>query len=289
MRNLAFQLKAMCDRSKGGSHATTQATRRRHFPMIAKTLEQLGFRNLDIGSLKPKHVEALFAHWKAEGLSVGTMKNLMTAVRYWAEHIGKENVVKPSNRDYGISDRVFVTNESKATEVTDQQLSRITDPYVRLSLPLQEALGLRREESLKIKPAWADLGDRLRLKDSWTKGGKYREIPITTAIQRAVLNDAKALAGRGSLIPAALRYKDQLKRFKAECQKAGIRNVHGQRHGYAQQRYEMLTGWKAPACGGPTAKQLTAEQRPLDRSARLQISKEMGHEREQVTAVYLGR
>lgn len=288
MRNLAFQLKQMCNRSKGGSHST-QATRRRLFSMIASALEQLGFRNLDIGSLKPKHVEALVAYWKAEGLSAGTMKNLMTAVRYWAEHIGKDNVVKRSNRAYGIDDRVFVTNKSKATEVTGPQLSRVTDPNTRMSLRLQEAFGLRREESLKLKPVLADKGNCLCLQASWTKGGKSREIPITTASQRAVLDEAKALAGKGSLIPAALRYKDQLNRFKAECQKAGICNVHGQRHGYAQQRYEALTGWKAPACGGPTSRQLTAEQRELDRAARLLISKELGHEREQITAIYLGR
>lgn len=288
MRNLAFQMKTMCNRNKGGSHAT-QATRLRHFSTIAKAMEELGFRNLDIKSLKPKHVDALVAYWKEQSLSVGTMKNLMTAVRYWAEKIGKENVVKSSNRDYGIDDRVYVTNESKATEVTKEQLSLITDPYTRMSLRLEEAFGLRREESIKIKPQWADLGDRLRLKDSWTKGGKYREIPITSAEQRAVLDKAKALAGKGSLIPESMRYKDQLNRFKAQCQKAGIRNVHGQRHLYAQGRYKALTGWSAPACGGPTSTELTPKQKRRDRVVRLQISKEMGHEREQITAVYLGR
>lgn len=243
----------------------------------------------DIRSLKPKHVEALVAQWKEEGLSVGTMKNLMTAVRFWAEYIGKENVVRPSNSDYGIDDRVLVTNESKATEVTDAHLSRVTDPGTFMSLRLLQAFGLRREESIKIRPAWADLGDRLRLKDSWTKGGKYREIPISTAEQRLVLDEARVLAGEGSLIPASMRYKDQLNRFKSQCQQAGIANVHGQRHRYAQKRYEMLTGWKPPACGGPVSKELTPEQKARDRAVRLQISKELGHEREQITAVYLGR
>ena len=40
------------------------------------------------------------------------------------------------------------------------------------------AFGLRREESLKIQPGWADRGDTLVLKDSWTKGGRSREIPM---------------------------------------------------------------------------------------------------------------
>jgi hypothetical protein len=93
----------------------------------------------------------------------------------------------------------------------------------------------------------------------------------------------------GSLIPEGMRYKDQMERFKAQCAMAGIGHVHGQRHRFAQERYEALTGWKAPACGGPTSKQLTPGQKARDRAVRLLISKELGHEREQITARYLGR
>jgi site-specific recombinase XerD len=288
MRKTAYQFKTMCDHSKGGSHAW-QATLRRLLAVVARDLEACGFRNLDIENLKPKHVEALVARWKERQLATSTIKNLMTAVRRWAEYVGKENVVKRTNAEYRIADRMYVTNVSKASEVTDGQLSRLTDPYTKMSLRLQEQFGLRREESLKLQATWADFGDRIRLKASWTKGGKYREIPISTAAQRAALDEAKSLAGKGSLIPEEMRYKGQLERFKAQCDKAGISRVHGLRHHYAQQRYDTLTGWKAPACGGPTSKQLTPEQKALDRAARLTISKELGHEREQITAVYLGR
>ena len=65
--------------------------------------------------------------------------------------------------------------------------------------------------------------------------------------------------------------------------------MHGLRHAYAQERYEELTGWKCAAAGGPGSKTLTLEQREQDQDARLVISQELGHEREQVTAAYLGR
>ncbi|MFM1855164.1 MAG: hypothetical protein RLZ83_473, partial [Pseudomonadota bacterium] len=68
-----------------------------------------------------------------------------------------------------------------------------------------------------------------------------------------------------------------------------IHRVHGLRHQYAQQRYQTLTGWPCPAAGGPRSRQLTPEQRDTDRAARLTVSAELGHEREQVTTVYLGR
>jgi hypothetical protein len=64
---------------------------------------------------------------------------------------------------------------------------------------------------------------------------------------------------------------------------------HGLRHGYAQRRYQELTGWKSPAAGGPKSAELTPGQKEKDLEARLMISRELGHEREQITAVYLGR
>ncbi|MGH8547464.1 MAG: hypothetical protein ACRERU_02445 [Methylococcales bacterium] len=65
--------------------------------------------------------------------------------------------------------------------------------------------------------------------------------------------------------------------------------MHGLRHAYAQRRYEELTGWKAPAAGGPATKHLTYDENAIDRQARLTISRELGHEREEITVVYCGK
>ncbi len=121
-----------------------------------------------------------------------------------------------------------------------------------------------------------------------TKGGREREVPIRNEQQRAVLDEVKQLAGNGSLIPADKSYKDQLQRFKAQCQAAGIYHVHGHRHKYAQDRYRELTGWLCPAQGGPKSKQLTLELKGLDRQARLIISAELGHGRRNVVSIYCG-
>jgi len=288
MHDLNYELKRLCARNRDGSFAT-QVNRERILTLIANQLREMGFVNMHVQSLKPKHVEALVQGWLAEGLSAGTLKNRMAALRWWAEKIGKPNVVAKSNEAYGIPDRRYVTNVSKARQLTSGDLATVTDPYTRMSLRLQAAFGLRRKESIKIQPTWADRGDMLMLKASWGKGKRAREIPIRNTEQRQVLDEAKRFAGNGSLIPAGRSYVQQLHRFEYQCDRAGIHRVHGHRHQYAQERYRELTGWSAPALGGPRSRELTREQKLLDREARLTISSELGHEREQVTAIYLAR
>jgi hypothetical protein len=289
MRDLNYALKQLCHRNRDGSFAT-QADREHLLDQIADQLHEMGFRHMDAHSLKPKHVEKLVERWLGEKLSPGTVKNRMTALRWWAEKVGKQNVITRTNAAYGIPDRVYVTNVSKATDLVAQQLENIRTACIRVSLQLQAAFGLRREESIKIVPSWADRGSSLTLKDSWTKGGRQREIPIRTPEQRQLIDEAKAVANGKSLVaPGYATYRDYLSHFRAECDRVGIHGFHGHRHRYAQVRYEELTGWKCPAQGGPRSKQLSAKQRAIDREARLQISYEMGHGREQVVSVYVGR
>jgi Phage integrase, N-terminal/Integrase len=288
MKNLNYDLKQLCRRNHDGSYATQHA-REAILTQIANQLYALGFKDMKAASLKPKHVMALVELWKAQSLSAGTIKNRMTELRWWAEKVNKMNVMARDNDHYGIARRSYVTNVSQARTLSDGDLSKITDPYTRISLKLQAAFGLRREESIKFRPEWADNGDRLMLKASWTKGGREREIPIRNDQQRTVLDEARQLAGKGSLIPAEKTYVQQLQRFKAQCQAAGIYHVHGHRHHYAQERYRELTGWLCPARGGPKSRELTLEQKGLDRRARLVISEELGHGRERIVATYLGR
>ena len=288
MRELNYQLKQLSRRNRDGSYRT-QADRERQLTLIANQLDALGYRKMNAQSLKPKHVEALVKHWQEKDISVGSIKNRLTAIRWWAQKVNRQNVVARSNDHYGVPDRQFVTNTSKAQTVTPPDLEKVRDQHVRMSLELQQAFGLRREEAMKFQPSFADQGDHIALKESWTKGGKSRVIPLRNETQRTLLNRARLLAGRGSLIPSSRNYRQQLRIYERHTANAGLSKMHGLRHAYAQQRYRELTGWPAPAAGGPTAKILTHEQKTIDRQARLTISRELGHEREQITSIYLGK
>jgi hypothetical protein len=256
---------------------------------IANQLQEMGYRRMTTRSLKPKHVDALVKRWLSEGMAAGTVKNRMNCLRWWATKVDRRNVVARSNDFYGIPDRQFVSNYSKAVVVDDDTLSNVKDDHVRMSLELQRAFGLRREEAIKFMPGFADQGDHVRLKASWTKGGKARQVPILTQEQRTVLDRARRLVGTGSLIPPQKNYIQQLRTYERHTTQAGLSKLHGLRHAYAQARYKELTGWACPAAGGPVSTSLSADQRTLDHQARLTISRNLGHAREQISAVYLGR
>ena len=288
MKDLNYQLMKLCRENRDGSFST-QATRRRILDRIANQVHELGYKHMQAKSLKPKHIDALVSLWKDHGISVGTLKNRLSTLRWWAKKINKPSIIAKDNSAYGIGQRMLVTKESKAQELDEKKLDQISDQYVRLSLQLQAAFGLRREEAIKFSPGYAIREDHIRLKASWTKGGRARTVPITNNEQRALLDEVKTLARGGALIPPELEYIKQLHRYDRQVRNARITNPHGLRHAYAQRRYFELTGWKAPAAGGPASKSLTLDQRALIRGARETISHELGHSREQVSAVYLGR
>src|SRR5215813_7438613 len=136
MRDLNYAMKQLCQRNRDGSFAT-QADRKHILDLVADQLHDMGFRHMNAHSLKPKHVAQLIERWLAEQLSTGTIKNRMTALRWWAEKIGKENIIARTNAAYGIADRVYVTNISKAKDLAAEQLEQIRTASIRISLHLQ--------------------------------------------------------------------------------------------------------------------------------------------------------
>lgn len=288
MRDLNYQLKQLGRNNRDGSFAT-QAKRAWLLSQIASQLHQLGFRGMSARSLKPKHVQALVRHWHAQELAIGTIKNRLCAIRWWARKVNRESVVAKANDFYGVGARQLVGRVSKARDLPDEALGRITDPYVRLSLELQRAFGLRREEAIKFRPAYADRGDHLLLKASWTKGGKAREIPIRNAAQREVIERIRNLVGNGSLIPADRSFIEQLRLYVRQTMNAGLSKMHGLRHAYAQQRYLELTGRPSPVAGGPKIRTLSADEKKVDTRVREIISRELGHERPEIVSIYCGK
>jgi site-specific recombinase XerD len=265
----------------------TQDARKKILYLFSNDLVTLGYGLRHIKGLQEKHITAVLKSWMKSKVQNSTLKNRTAALRFLCKCINKPSIIK-SNDGMGIGKRKYLPTENKAIHNPD--FSKITNPYVYVSLQLQRVFGLRREEAIKIKPHMADKHQYLELSSSWCKGGRSRIIPINTEEQHYWLEQAKMQAGKfgNSLIPEKKKYINQRDIYDKQAQRAGLRNLHGLRHAYAQNRYKELTGWNAPIAGGPRLRQLTLEQKYIDHQARMIISEDLGHSRKFITSNYLG-
>lgn len=284
--NFMFKVSQVLKRNPDGSHAT-RAERKKVLKLVDRNLSEQGFKRLELHNLSSKHLQAVVGNWLAEGLSAGTIKNRVAHLRWLLEKINKEGLLPASNTTLGIPKRTYVTNIDKSRSLELDKLALISDPYLRASFQLQSEFGLRREECMKICLKDADRGTHLQIVKS--KGARPRKVPITTNHQRELLDSIKPWVGSGSLIPSGTLYKTQVGRYHQACIQMGLDKAHGLRHAYAQDRYKALTGLDCPAKGGPKASTLPLDVQNKVKLIRLQISQELGHGREEVTAVYLGR
>lgn len=291
--SLEYELCALVRTNRTGSYAT-RANRAQILRNVAQSLKSLGFLRMNVHSLKPKHWKKLVKEWQVEGVSDRSIANRMSAIRWWAKAVGKQGVVPKSNADIGlVKGQPRHSSTSKATpEHLLANMNKISGKKgnaerYQLSAKLGLLFGLRCEESVKIVPSLADRGDFIHLKGSWCKGGRPRDIAIRTKEQREALDEAKKVAKGNSLIDPAKSYIKHVKAYAKSCKTQSLKS-HGFRHFYAQKRYRELTGKLPPNLGGTPKRKMTKEERLIDKMARMQISHELGHGREDVTNAYLG-
>ena len=285
--SLKYQLKGLMMHNKDGSFET-QKSRGQILIMSANQLREGGYRRLKHpNQFKQKHIDYLVTRWQAEKLSSSTIKNRLAHLRWLAQKIEKPTIVR-SNDELGIDKRQYITQKNKAIQLNNRE-KNIADERIRDALRLQEAFGLRREESLKFMPELAcKHSDRIELKASWCKGGRARTIPVRNQHQRNLITEMSKKYPTGSLIHKHMSYKTMRDRYDNAVQSVGLGKCHGLRHAYAQERYRELTGREPSVCGGLKRNELTAKQREADLSIRILISEELGHGRPEITAQYIG-
>ena len=257
LRNATYSVHKLIKDNKALSFAT-QNDYKLILNRVLKDLYAVGIQLPNIKNIKQKHIIRVLNQWKDKNLSSGTIKNRLSAIRFALGAIGKSAMLPNTNQALSVKKRCIRSQTNRA--ITSLSLEKVSNPYVALSLRLQQHFGLRRQESIKFIVSQADKGLYIDIKGSWTKGGIRRQVPITTAEQRQLLDDIKAMCKRGqALIPREKSYKEQLNCYVAQTRKIKLKNPHGLRHAYAQRRYRVLTdklsqgkGWDAPINVGLT-------------------------------------
>lgn len=264
----------------------------------------------DMRNVEQGHLLAYGAHlldrFEAGQLSASTAQNYLSAVNRVMELArGDRQVRVDPVREAGLPKRSGIATAETARAVTqeghDSAVSALP-PRLAALLELQRNLGLRFEESAKIDAGRAlqqALGGAVMIRDG-TKGGREREIPITSQSQVEALRTATAIQGRDrSMIPADRSYVEFRQEAYQEMRGKSI-TFHGERHHYAQERYRVLIGAECPVRAGVAhgrahhsylAKRLGVSVRVakmLDGEVRAEIARELGHGRIDVTNSYLG-
>lgn len=230
-------------------------------------------------------------------MSPSTAQNYVSAVNS-VMSIATQNEwrsVSPT-KDCGIAQRSAVREDapgaldhaaySRAVDAVRAEVGERAGAVVELC----RELGLRSKEAslLDARAALAEARERGAVTvDAGTKGGREREVPITSPGQVQALERAAQAQGEArAVIPPGESWKswreDELRDARELVQVATGGGLHDLRAAYACERYEALTGHAAPCAGGEIA------DRDTDQAARLAVAEELGHGRAEVTAEYVG-
>jgi integrase len=243
------------------------------------------------------HLASVVDRWKADGLSSGTVKNYLSAVRKVCGHYGNDKIAKTNNAQLGIDNRVYVTNQDKSVpeDVYQQAISKLADgtrlqQAVGLTMQMARTFGTRLEESYKFNPSTDTGFNSLVTISRGTKGGRERTFEMTSR-QQDLAEQIKAFSGpKGNLIPANWTEKSWREYVYREARAVGIgqahcgASFHGLRHARFHELYEETCGFKPRVKHTSTAEFIHAAQavsgtdwKQLDAEASRKVTLQAGH------------
>jgi len=282
---LVAQLDSIAWHNRQGSELTKRrdyAAMKRFCAFLADT-----YHLQKLANISGKHLVAYVKYMQAKGLSASTIKTDLSAIRFFHSKISKAKYKLPSNhelsvelerRRFGAVDRTWSLQEFERFTQLCQEADR--QDYAAIAC-LTWYAGLRIHECFRIDTAIAEQALRKNAIAIKGKGGKIRTVPINDAI-RVELKKMLALTEQGHklFVPDGVRTDLAINRFqqflckvRPQIQDEGsVRPMthHGFRHSFAARTYRELL-----------------EKGVASLDASYQVSRLLGHERSDVTNIYL--
>ncbi len=263
-----------------------------------------------IENFKAKHVIGFVQQMQERGISPATQKNYMAAIRDFAERVGVDQRTIPTNKRLEIDKRVFghVDRTWTNREFTEfKEVAKEYDtkqgagPRMELILDIARNFGCRLEGILNLDINAVNKALSTGELLTKEKNGKINLKPVERLEQREILEKVKALGEENKQNKIFIKtdfkttYKevqnfvynnrgniqneDRIKSADARAMyiehgkvyKANL-SIHGLRHTYLQKQREHYIQ------NGDTPKQ-----------ADLKVSRLAGHNREEVTKIYLAK
>lgn len=286
IKTLIAQLESLARHNRQGSYQT----KARYFEALKRLCVFLAveYRLQKLSNISGKHLAAYVEYMQQSGKSASTIKTDLSAIRFFHDKMGNTRHRLPDNNELGVelerrrfgkTDRTWSDTElglmiRKAVEEGRSDIA--------CTILLGRYVGLRIHEVMRIDTATAEQAlreDAITIKG---KGGKVRTVPIEADCVRESLRLMLDRTKRGHklFVPDDTptdRAISNVQRFirdnRAEIAASGRDaelTFHGLRHTYAAEKYRSLK-----------------ENGRSDLDAHLEVSRLMGHERADVTDIYL--
>ena len=287
---VALSLIAQLDRLARHNRQGSFRTKERYYEAMKRFCCFLAevFHLQKLANISGKHLTTYVLYLQANDKATSTIKTDLAAIRFFHDKIDNPRYKLPSNSELAVTlerrrfcekDRTWSSDEYERFLAYCTEKGR--EDFGDLAR-LTYHMGLRIHECYRIDTATVDAalrGDMLTIKG---KGGKIRSVPIEEPCVREILRRWRERTTRGQKIfipedvptDAAIEaFQQFLIRARPEVQDPGSDRPmthHGLRHCYAARRYTELT---------------TAGKSDLD--AHLKVSQLLGHNRAEVTDIYL--
>ena len=284
---LVTQLDKLARHNRQGSFRTKD----RYYEAVKRFCAYLAvhYHLQKLENISGKHLVSYVLYLQAQGKSASTVKADLSAIRFFHDKMSHPRYTLPGNEEMGVAlerrrfgqqDRTWTNPEFG--KLIGRAMAEEREDYI-LALYLARYAGLRIHECFRMDTAAAERALRENALTVKGKGGKTRIVPIednriTMMLQRLL---EKTERGHKLLVPNGvptdraingmqqfiLRHRDAIYDPTAPGRRI---TFHGLRHTYAAEKYTSLVN------GGMT---------PLD--AHFTVSRLLGHERPDVTNIYL--
>ena len=281
--SLIAQLDKIARHNRQGSYRTKE----RYYMAMKRFCHFLAeeFHLQKLSNIGSKHLVAYVLWMQEKGLSASTIKTDLAAIRFFHDKISNAKYTLPSNAELGVElerRRFGDTDRTWSTAEFTRMLEIVSDnTRYLLAFHLARYVGLRIHECFRIDTAIARQAIREHAITIKGKDGKIRTVPINQQIISALEKCLEITpTGCKLLVPDDIptdKAINQLQQFiirhRETIQDPDSNQpltFHGLRHTYAAEKYRQL---------------IADGISELD--AHLTVSQLLGHERADVTDIYL--
>ena len=281
--NLLSQAQKLYRHNRQGSYRTKE----RYFEAYKRFLRFVGeeYHLQKISNVSGKHLSAYVQYMKQKGYAPSTIKTDLAAIRFWQDKVSDAKYVLPKNAEFDLQRRKFggvdrTWSMGELNRMITECWKAGHDEY-GACMVLARFAGLRLHEVLRMDTAIA----RAAIKNGELlikgKGGKVRAVPVIENVRIILEKYIKQTPpGEKLFVPHGKEthiVKQEIQQF-ISAHREKIRDpgserhltFHGLRHTCAAEWYEQFR-----------------KEGKTESEAKRQVSKLLGHEREDVTRIYL--